>query len=170
MIWRGSYGASSGARSAMASSARTMSPPRAPRGFRRANEASVSTGAASVCHSRRIAGRSFPAVVSLCSISGSFCDVALLVTDTRIEYTVQQVDHQVQNQHDRGDGQHDGLNHDEIPVYDTVDEQGPHAGHDKDGLDDDHAAEEPGELIPRDRDHGQEGVFQGMTPDDQDFH
>src|ERR1700752_4089459 len=102
----------------MTSSARTMKPPMAPRGFRVENLATAITGAASARQSRCRSGRALPVVVSWSSIIFSLCGIALLVVDPGIEHTVQQVNHQVQDQDDRGDEQDDCLNHDEIPVDD----------------------------------------------------
>src|SRR5262245_6478193 len=148
MIWRGSYGARTGARRAMTSSARTMKPPMAPRGFRVENLATAITGAASARQSTRMSGMALPAVLSLATIIFSPCGIASLVVDPGIEHAVQQVNHQVQDQDDRGNEQDDGLQHDEIPVHDTIDQQGSHARHHENGLDDDHATQEPAELIP----------------------
>src|SRR5882724_2197283 len=140
MIWRGSYGASTGARRAMTSSARTMKPPMAPRGFRIENLATAITGARSARQSMRMSGMVLPAVVSRSTIIYSPCGIALLVVDPGIEHAVQQVNHQVQAQDDRSNEQDDGLQHDEIPVHDAVNQQGSHAGHHENGLDDDHAS------------------------------
>src|SRR5438128_3861517 len=129
MIWRGSYGEITGASRAVASRARTMRPPTAPRGFRLQNLATASTGAANACHSRRISEMALPAAVFLFPITLSSRGIPSLVTDPGIEHAVRQVDHQVQDQDDRGDEQDDGLEHDEISVHDTVDQQGPHPGH-----------------------------------------
>src|SRR5262245_33576495 len=118
MIWRGSYGESTGASNAITSSARTIRPPMAPRGLRRTNPATARTGAERPCHARRRSGRALPAVVSLSTMSFSPCDITLLVADPGIEHAVEQVNQQVEHQHDRGDEQDDGLNHDKIPVDD----------------------------------------------------
>ncbi len=99
-----------------------MKPPMAPSGFRVENLATAITGAASACQSRRRSGMALPVVVSRSTIIFSLCGIALLVVDSGIEHAVQQVYHQVQDQDDRGDEQDDGLNHDEIPVHDAVDQ------------------------------------------------
>src|SRR2546426_3258254 len=166
MIWRGSYGAIRGARRAVATSARTMRPPRAPRGFRLANLATAIQGAARAGESVSVSRLGLATTVSRPAIIPSSRAIALLVPDPGIEHAVRQVDHQVQDQDDRGDEENDGLQHDEIPVDDAVDQQGPHAGHHEDGLDDDDAAQQPGELIPRNGQDGQERVLQRMSPDD----
>ena len=93
----------------------------APRGLRCANLATARTGAMRACHFRRRSGRALPAVVSLSTMLSSSCGIILPVADAGIEYAVQQVNHQVQGQDNRGDEQDDGLNHDEIPVHNTVD-------------------------------------------------
>src|SRR5262245_2869265 len=148
MIWRGSYGEITGASSAIRRSPRTMRPPAAPRGLRCTNLATARIEAASACPSRRRSGRTLPAVVSLSTIPFSSCSIASPVADPGIEHAVEQVNHQIQTQDDRGNEQNNGLNNDEISVHDTVDQQGSHAGHYEDGLDDDHATQESGELVP----------------------
>src|SRR5213594_3934696 len=160
MIWRGSYGEISGARSAVTTRARTMRPPTAPRGLRLANLATAIQGLAGASDSMRVWGTTLPTTVSPPASTSCLRAIVLLVPDPGIEHAVRQVDHQVQDQDDRGDEENDGLQHDEIPVDDAVDQQGSHTRHDEDGLDDDHAAQEPGELISRDGQDRQERVLQ----------
>src|SRR5438552_13108536 len=112
MNWRGSYGESTGASSAITSSARTIRPPMAPRGLRRAKVAAARTGAVRPCHARRRSGRALPAVVSLSTMRFSPCDITSLVADPGIEHAVAQVNQQIKHQDDRGNEQDDGLNHD----------------------------------------------------------
>src|SRR6266536_2838773 len=129
MIWRGSYVAITGASRAVASRARTMRPTTAPRGFRRAKVGTASSRAARACHSRRISGMALSTAVAMFPITLSSRGIPSLLADPGIENAVRQVDHQVQDQDYRGDEQDDGLEHDEIPVHDTVDQQSPHPGH-----------------------------------------
>src|SRR2546422_3127988 len=122
MIWRGSYGEIRGARRAVVTSARTMRPPRAPRGFRLANLATAIQGAARAGDSVAVSRLGLATTVSRPAIIPSSRAIALLVPDPGIEHAVGQVDHQVQDQDDRGDEEDDGLEHDEIPVDDAVDQ------------------------------------------------
>src|SRR5262249_43736856 len=150
MICRGSCGEISGARSAVKTSARTMRPPTAPSGLRLANLMTAVQGACAPGASARVSGTVLATTPSRPASIPSSRAIALLVSDPGIEHAVREVDQQVQGEHDRGDEDDDRLEHDEIPVDDAVDQQCSHAGHGEDGLDDDHAAEKPRELITRD--------------------
>src|SRR3989442_7821600 len=171
MICRGSYGEITGARRAVTTSARTIRPPTAPSGFRLENRATALQGPASADDSMRISATAPPAIASLSAAISSSRGIASraassLVPDPGIEHAVRQIDHQVQAQDDRGDQQDDRLQHDEIPMDDAVDQQGPHAGHHEDRLDDDDAAKKARELITRNGQDGQERVLQRMSSDD----
>src|SRR5881296_2657073 len=108
MICRGSYGAITGASSAVTTSARTINPPTAPSGLRLANRASAFHGVARGFHSTRISGMACPAAVSpRASVFGDGA-ITLLVANPRIEQAVREVDQQVQDQDDHGEEQDDG--------------------------------------------------------------
>src|SRR6266508_4008168 len=126
MIWRGLYGEISGARSAVTTSAKTMSPRMAPRGFLLANPDTAIQVSARGGASRRIPGTVRSTTVSPPAIISSSRGIALLVPNPGIEHAVREVDQQIQDQNDRRDEEDDGLQHDEIPVNDAVDQQGPH--------------------------------------------
>src|SRR2546425_861354 len=79
-------------------------------------------GAARPVDSVRVSGMALATIVSRPAIIRSSGGMTLLVPDPGIEHAVRQVDGQVEDQDDRGDQDDNGLQHDEIPVDDTVDQ------------------------------------------------
>src|SRR5438046_3744506 len=84
-----------------------------------------------------------------------------------VEEAVDDVDQQVQHDDAGRQEQVDALDDGVVAPGDGVEQELPHAGQDEDALHDDGPAEERRELEAHHRDHGDHGVLQDVSGDDQ---
>src|SRR5439155_26236228 len=134
---------------AIASSARTIAPPMAPRGWRRANRSTRLTSEGS----RHVRG----SVSGTESVWTEFVN-RRLVTDSRIQYGVHEIDRQIRQDDDDNDDQVDPLDHRIVALHDRVDEELSHARDAEDPLDDHRAA---GDARHLEADHRHPGDHRG---------
>src|SRR3989442_3908142 len=110
--------------------ARTMSPPTAPRGFRRQKRQSVvSAGGPAVCSRSTAPLVEGGARVSMRSAIAS-------VPDARVEVRVERVHGEVHEDDHRDDEEIDALDDGIVPLVDGVEEETSHAGQPEDRLED----------------------------------
>src|SRR6185503_4610436 len=135
-ILMGSCGASSGARSAVATSTRMSRPPRTPSGLLRIT---------------RNTRASEPVLNDMRK--------RLAEPDPRVEEAVDHVDHQIQNDDARGQEQVDALDDRVVAPGDGVEQELADTGQDEDALHDHSAAEEGRQLEAHDGDDGDHGIL-----------
>src|SRR4030095_6343538 len=142
-ILTGSWGASTGASSAVATSTKISRAPRAPRGLVRMTRTALATN---------------PARDDMVRL--------LSEPDAWVEEAVDHVDHEVQHDDAGGQEQVDALDDRVVTPGDGVEQELPHAGQDEDALHDDGPADERRELQAHHRDDRDHGVLQNVSRDD----
>src|SRR3990170_886111 len=154
------WGASWGAKIAVAIKARTIKPPMAPSGWRPANQPrACRTPCAPPTRAGAIpASRAIPTASSTrFAISG--------VPNPRVEPAVHKVHKKVNRQVDKRHHEDDRLHGGIVAVADRLDQRGAHAGDRKDDLHDHDPAQEPAAPPADERDHRQERVAEGVAVD-----
>src|SRR5262249_34536507 len=132
----------------MRSMATTMTPPTAPRGFRRAKRTTVRPAWPSVAPRpgrpiRREGSRRTAGIERVgCDVGGDPAPSDGLVPDPRVEQGIEGIHGQVDQHDDRDDDQVDALDDGIVPLRDGLEEEAAHTWQAEDRFDDDRAAED----------------------------